>query len=173
MKREAISHPKMQTLALRLRKKNARVLARGILEGVWHLAGQHAPDGDLSRFTPAEIAEFIGWEDDAELLMRVLVETRWLDSDGQHLVIHHWREHADASVHKKLARAGRFFATGEAPTLSYLGGPKSIERAKAEAFYATAEVPWKFRGSSMESSQSPAPLEPEPRQSQKTPTAAA
>jgi hypothetical protein len=169
MKREAMTHPKMQTLVKRLSKTNGGAIARGVLEGLWHLAGQHAPDGDLSRFSPDEIAGFIGWDEDASELLAVLVETRWLDRIGDRVVVHDWSDHADGSVHKKLARAKRFFANGRKPILSHLGGPKSFERKAAEAFYTSTEpprsfhgTPAEFRGTEPEPRQSPAPPEPEP-----------
>jgi hypothetical protein len=121
VKREAITHPKMGTLAKRLARVNGRAIARGVLEGLWHLAGQHAPDGNLTRFSSAEIAEFIGWDENPEELVNVLVETRWLDRVADRLVVHDWSDHADGSVHKKLARAKLFFADGRAPTPSHLG----------------------------------------------------
>jgi hypothetical protein len=146
----------MHTLARQLAERHGRVLARGILEGIWHLAGQHAPDGDLSRFSPIEIAEFIGWEGDPDELVRLLVKTRWLDRNDEVLLVHDWSDHADGSVHKKLARARRTFATGEEPKLSYLGR-KSEERKAAEDFYASTERSREFRGSSVEPQPEPRP----------------
>jgi hypothetical protein len=161
LKREALTHPKLHTLARRLGGEHSLALARGILEGVWHLGGQHAPDGDLTRFSPEEIATFVGWTRPGRELMDMLIECRWLDSDGEHTVIHDWADHADGSVHKKLARGGKRFSNGERPILSYLGGPKSPDRKAAEARYKQEESTRIFRGSSMESSQSPARALPE------------
>jgi hypothetical protein len=159
MKREALSHPKLGSLAKRIGRTNGRVIARGALEGLWHLAGQHAPDGDLSRFTPEEIAEFIGWDENPDELLDILVETRWLDRVGERLVVHDWSDHADGSVHKKLARARRLFADGRPPILSHLGGPTSFERKAAAEFYASTESPRSFHGTPVEFRGT----EPEPR----------
>ena len=162
MKREALSHPKLGSLAKRIERINGGAIARGVLEGLWHLAGQHAPDGDLSRFSCEEIAEFIGWDENPDELLAMLVETRWLDRVGDRLVVHDWSDHADGSVHKKLARANEFFANGRPPVLSHLGGPKSFERKAAEEFYAFTEPPRSFHGTPVEFRGT----EPEPRQSQ-------
>jgi hypothetical protein len=89
---QAINAVKFKALARRLGLPMYRVV--GVLESLWLFAQVQARDGDLSRFTPLELAGWIEWDggDDAELI-DALVETRWLDRDEGWLAIHDWDDH--------------------------------------------------------------------------------
>ncbi len=57
------------------------------------LASQYAEDGDLSRFTPQEIADYCDFEGDADSLVEGLVIAKWLDKDADSLRVHDWHDH--------------------------------------------------------------------------------
>ena len=63
MKREALEHPKLRRLALRLERDGyaakgfGRITATGLLERLWGATANFAPDGRIGRFSPEEIAE--------------------------------------------------------------------------------------------------------------------
>lgn len=119
MKRGTPDHPKTLMLAHELALP--KYAAVGLLESLWHWTAQYAPGGDVGRYADHFIAQAVGWERDAGDLVAALVRCRWLDEHPEHrLVVHHWRDHADDSVHMKLARAGERFADGVAPKLSRL-----------------------------------------------------
>lgn len=105
----------------------------GLLDALWRFTRMNAPDGDLSRFTPEEIAVGIDWSDSPEQLLSALVNCRWLDAVEGRLLVHDWWEHAEDSVHRQLAKAGILFACGRVPKLHKL---EQKDRAKAEAHFA-------------------------------------
>jgi hypothetical protein len=83
----------------------------------------------------AELEAIVEWDGQAGDLVKVLVETHWLDRvEGPvRLYVHDWHHHADESVHRKLARERRFFANGEPPNTNYL---PQRERPEAVRFYS-------------------------------------
>jgi hypothetical protein len=92
MKLNTQTHPKFRGLAKALKLKQFEAV--GVLESLWMMACQFAgDDGDLSRFTPQEIADWMDWTRDAEGLIQALIEHRWLDSDGGSLSVHDWQDH--------------------------------------------------------------------------------
>ena len=92
MKLNTQTHPKFRGLAKALKLKQFEAV--GVLESLWMMACQFAgDDGDLSRFTPQEIADWMDWTKDAEGLIQALIEHRWLDSDDGSLSVHDWQDH--------------------------------------------------------------------------------
>jgi len=99
MKRGTPGHPK--TLALVTFLGIERYAAVGILESLWHFAAQYARRGDIGRHSNAAISQAIGWQGDADALVKALVDSKWLDPCPCHrLRIHDWPEHADQAVQK-------------------------------------------------------------------------
>jgi hypothetical protein len=91
MKHQSISLVKFKTLAMRL--KLPQWQAVGLLESLWLFAQHNARDGVLSRYTAEEFAAWIEWGSDPNELMEALIATRWIDRDGDELVIHDWNQH--------------------------------------------------------------------------------
>lgn len=56
---------------------------------LWCYAAQNQPDGDFSKYLPAEIAMLVGYLGDAEHMLQALQQAGFLDS----LCIHGWEEH--------------------------------------------------------------------------------
>lgn len=105
MKRGTIDHPKTRLLCTKL--DIPRYQAVGILESMWHFAAMYAHNGDIGRFSNEAIAEWIDFDDDAaDRLVDCLVDCGWLDRvDGpSRLMVHHWQEHCDDAVKKRLQR---------------------------------------------------------------------
>ncbi len=96
--------------------------ARGLLDTLWEFARNNAPRGDVGRYCNEEIAIGIDWQDDHDKLVAALVETHWLDPlDGaDRLYVHDWHDHAEDSVHRRLARSGDKFANGSLPSFARL-----------------------------------------------------
>lgn len=149
MKREAHTHPKVlefidwidEQVGDELRKIGAgtKALAKGMLDELWNLAHEHAPQGDVGKFTNKRIARTMAWFNDPDELVEILVECRLLDQSDEHrLIIHDWPEHCGDYVHNRLARNGLYFADGTAPKVSRL--PKE-ERQKIEksGHYSSAQ----------------------------------
>lgn len=92
MKQGTQIHPKFKSLAKAL--KIHQYEAVGILESIWMMACQFSgDDGDLSRFTPQEIADWMDWCGDSKELIDALVGCRWLDSIDGSLKVHDWMDH--------------------------------------------------------------------------------
>ena len=84
-------------------------IAVGLLECLWHLTQVSAPRGDIGRIPDSLIAEAVGWHDDPEQLIVILLETGWLDSHPDHrLIVHDWAEHAPKYLNRNIARKGGF-----------------------------------------------------------------
>ncbi len=108
MKRGTPRHPKTKALARRL--KVAIPHAVGILEMLWHFAGEFAPEGNVGRVSDADIAEAVCWTREPIQLIEALTIEHWLDKDEEYrLIVHDWPDHADDAVRKKLARQRRQF----------------------------------------------------------------
>jgi len=103
MKHGTIDHPKMGRLMSRL--KIPRNHAAGILEHLWHWAGRYAPQGDVGKYTDAQIEQEVAPEIKSGLV-NALIEAKWVDRAPlpYRLIVHGWKEHADQRVRKWLAR---------------------------------------------------------------------
>ncbi|MDP9113882.1 MAG: hypothetical protein M3O20_09380 [Acidobacteriota bacterium] len=133
MKREALDHTKMMKLSRLLGLE--RWGAVGIMESLWNLTARQSPAGNIGKLEDPDIAEGIGWKGEATQLVDALVEAKFLDHCDRHrLLVHDWHDHADDSVHMKLARARLFFANGKPPKLTKL--PKA-EKQDAVKYYAS------------------------------------
>jgi hypothetical protein len=123
MKIGTTTHPKFRRLQRELGLPSYAVV--GLLESLWMLAAQFAEDGDLSRFSNLEIADYAGWEGDEKQLVEALIACRWLDRNDQTLSIHDWEDHRpdylSDRVRKRAERSkntGISNLSGECPPLS-------------------------------------------------------
>lgn len=92
--------------------------AIGLLEAVWHLAARETPRGDIGRLSNEDIALGIGWTDEPQALVDMLVEGKWLDRSDEHrLIVHDIHEHADEALRKLVARRGGFLSETNCPNL--------------------------------------------------------
>ncbi len=60
MKLGTTTHPKFRRLQKQL--KLPQYAAAGLLEMLWAMAAQYADDGDISRFSAQEIADYCDWK---------------------------------------------------------------------------------------------------------------
>lgn len=124
------SHPKMTRFMHRLKLR--RWGAVGLIESLLHFTQQFAPNGDLTKYSPEELAEALGWAREPELLFEALVHCKWLDLKDGKTLVHDWSQHCDRYVHNKMARARHIFADGTRPNLNHMSRG---ERAAIEADY--------------------------------------
>ncbi len=118
-------------------------MAVGMMEMLWHFAGQYAPAGDVGRFEDGHIEEEAGWytwkKAASGAFIKAALDSNWLDIHDLHrILVHDWPEHCDDAIHMRLARAREFFADGTAPKLTRL--PKSEKETLSE-FYANTKAP--------------------------------
>lgn len=125
---------KVKFLSLMSKSGMPRWQVRGLLDSLWKFTADNCPAGDIGKFTDEEIALGIDWRDEPSALVQLLVDTRWIDAHDQfRLIVHHWSEHCEDTVHRAMARAKLYFADGSAPKLTRL---ERHEREEAERFYA-------------------------------------
>ena len=132
MKREAVSHTKMGRLMRHLKLR--RFQAVGLCEMLWHTAAREAPEGDIGKLTDEDIAIALDWNREPGDLIGGFTHAGLIDEHTVHrLIIHDWAEHAEDSVHSKIARSKRFFCDGKAPKIT---GLRKADAEAAATFYA-------------------------------------
>jgi len=94
-------HPKTKRLAKALRVSIPTAV--GYLHFLWWWALDYAQDGNLSGFTPEDIAEVILWEGDPQGAVDALVESGFIDRSPKKgsLSIHDWYEYAGRLIDKR------------------------------------------------------------------------
>jgi hypothetical protein len=104
-------HPKTKRLARTLQV--SLPAAVGYLQFLWWWALKYAPSGNLSRYTPEDIADAICWEGDAQQAVDALVSSGFIDDGGDGtLTIHDWYEYAGRLIeqreqHRKRSQRAR------------------------------------------------------------------
>lgn len=104
-------HPKTKRLARLLGLPEPHVV--GLVHYLWYFALDYAPEGDLSTFDAADIADALRWEGDPGALITALVDCGPGDSSGflQHrdgrLVIHDWHTYAGRLIEARRRNAER------------------------------------------------------------------
>ncbi|GHV28982.1 hypothetical protein FACS1894167_07370 [Synergistales bacterium] len=85
-------HRKLKRLARRL--DIDELLAYAHVIALWSSVTEQAPDGNLSKFFPEEIAEEAGWRGNPEEFVEAMIESGFLDksADGG-LSVHDWNEY--------------------------------------------------------------------------------
>lgn len=116
MKVGTTTHPKFRSLMRRLALPQYAVV--GLLESLWTLAGQFADDGDLTRFDAHAVADYAGYDGDAEALLTALVECRWLDRIDDRLLIHDWDDHCPDYVYDRRRKRVKRASMRECPGMS-------------------------------------------------------
>lgn len=105
-KHTTLEHPKNKRLARRLGTVPGVTL--GLLETVWGFACAYAIDGRLTGQDLDDALDggrwFTLW--DFEVIVDALIDTGWLDKEGEILVIHDWFDHCPEYVKKRARRSG-------------------------------------------------------------------
>jgi hypothetical protein len=89
---ELARHPKIRRFA-RVAGINIPT-AIGHMHLLWWWAMDYAQNGDITRYTPCDIADAIFWEGEPEALFNALIDSGFLDSLDGSTVIHDWHEYA-------------------------------------------------------------------------------
>jgi len=123
MKVNAVQHPK--TLALKSALQTTLPTVVGHLELLWHFTAQHAPRGDIGKWSNAAISGACYWDGDADAFVEALITSGYVEqSEEFRLVIHDWPEHCPQYVRAALSKKGITFATSEAQQDLSLDGDK-------------------------------------------------
>lgn len=101
--------------------------ALGVLEAFWQWVAKFRPSGDLTTTQPALMARSIRYVADPQHLWESLIRCRWIDREGEQLRVHDWADHAEDSVHMRLARALQPFADGKRPCMNRIPKTERVE----------------------------------------------
>ena len=83
----------------------------GLLETLWRVTNDNAPAGDIGKLTNEEIAAAMEWAGEADELVCVLIEHRWLDEDSEfRLVVHDWSHHVSNFIKGNFVQHKKQFA---------------------------------------------------------------
>lgn len=117
MKKGTSRHPKLLALAHTL--NISRRDAAGLLEFLWEFAAEYAPAGDIGKHSDIDIALSVDWKGNPGELVGSLVQCRWLDECKTHrLLVHDWKDHCPAYLHKRVKRKELVFAVQSCPDKS-------------------------------------------------------
>ncbi|MCL6443364.1 MAG: hypothetical protein K6T83_07900 [Alicyclobacillus sp.] len=100
-----LSHPKTKRLCRLL--GISLPAAIGYLHMLWWWAMEYTPDGLLSRYEPADIADAVSWDDAPERFLTALVESGFLDHTDDGYVLHDWYDYAGRLVEQRQRNAER------------------------------------------------------------------
>ncbi len=129
-------HPKVTRLRTEL--SISRPAAVGHLHLLWHWVLEYAPDGDLSRYSAAEIAEAAEWQASAaDEFVAALVACGWLDRDdsGQ-LRVHGWQEYAGELLRRRSSSSAGASSAGASSAGASSAGASSSRPAQEPAGYS-------------------------------------
>lgn len=128
MRYGTISHPKFRTLQRILGLPQYSVV--GLLESLWMLASQFTDEGDITRFSAQQIADYAGYDGDAESLIDQMVESKWLDRIDGRLLVHDFLDHAPSFIYERNKKRNQRKATqsGNCPpvVIDSPGTPRDI-----------------------------------------------
>lgn len=94
------AHPKLARLAATLGIDP--LMAIGHLVCLWTWALEYAEDGNLGKYTDAEIAQAAKWPDEPGALVDALVGAKFLDWDEDgHAAIHQWDQYGGMIIRRK------------------------------------------------------------------------
>lgn len=122
-------HPKLKRLCRILAMERPAVV--GYLHYLWWWAMDYAPDGDLSRYTPDDIADAIDWDKDASVLLGALRSCGFVDGDQ----LHDW-DYYGGKLHEQRSKDAERKKTARKRTSdgcpADVQGMSGVERKKEE-----------------------------------------
>lgn len=88
--------------------------AHSLMVDLWCWAQVNAPDGRIGGRNPVRMVETaVGWQGEAGAFVDAALEARFLDRDGDVLVLHNWEEHNGKALKRAEESAGRMRAYRE------------------------------------------------------------
>jgi hypothetical protein len=108
---EIEEHPKTKRLARSLGEllppmpvEVLRSVAIGYLHRLWWWAISYAPEGDITKYGAAGIADGVGWPGDPDSFLAALMDSGWVDRDGE---LHDWGDYAGKLIERRRKEAAR------------------------------------------------------------------
>jgi len=106
---ELRNHPKIMKLCQLLSGKNSSTQSDkahivGHLHFLWWWCLTYAIDGNVSMYTPLQIADAAGWEGDVNVFFQALLDANFLDKENDEVRIHDWFDFCGEIAYKRLQR---------------------------------------------------------------------
>lgn len=102
---ELAHHPKVARLSYMLDVHPARAV--GHLHMFWWWCLSYADDGDVTDFSPFELAHGAQWDGEPDVFVKALRECGWLDDVDGRTEVHDWWDYAGKLVERRRADAER------------------------------------------------------------------
>ena len=103
---ELLTHPKLIRLSNKLAIEMTH--AFGVVASLWAWAALYAVEGDLTKHERFEIAKGIGWSGSADELIDALIYARFLDKEGDRLLIHNWSKRGVRLIMQSRKRQSKY-----------------------------------------------------------------
>ncbi len=123
-------HPKLLRLVRQLGIPKAEAV--GHLHYLWWWALDFAQDGRLDGLEATELAAAAEWDGDPEQFLAAMIAVRFIDQDGETLVIHDWDEYVGKLIRQRAANAQRMKVTRAAHVQNTLGARAPLEKSTVE-----------------------------------------
>ena len=94
------NHPKLIQACAGLKIGRPQMI--GHLHLLWHWCLDYAIDGDLSKYTPQQIAKVCDWDHDPDTFVMVLTDANFLDRAQEAYKVHDWLDFCGDLVKKRL-----------------------------------------------------------------------
>lgn len=116
---EIRTHPKTEALADELEISIPSVVGHLHLFWLWCLS--HAEDGDITKYTPRQIARAAMWEGKADSFLQAMITCGLIDTNGDTRSVHDWKDYGGKLIERRradlLRKQGRIPpATKQVPT---------------------------------------------------------
>lgn len=95
-------HPKLHNLSRLLNTEPVHLV--GHLHFLWWWCIEYAMDGNITKYTPKQIAKAADWPGDSDAFLDALVEVGLVDRRADTLKIHDWLDFCGDMVLKRLER---------------------------------------------------------------------
>ncbi len=99
---ELRNHPKVFALAAMLNGDPAHIV--GHLHCLWWWCMDYAVDGNVTKYSPTQIAYAAGWKADPEAFHEALMQCGWIDRENGGRWIHDWLDFCGEIVKKRIER---------------------------------------------------------------------
>ena len=128
-------HPKFADLKAILKQPKGSTI--GWLETMWHFTGRFTPQGNIGKYTDAQIEAWLEWNGIPGELMAAFIKAKWIDVDPVHrLLVHDWPQHADKATKNALNRSHQTFCTPgvrtEIPKVAEIDHPSRLPEPEPE-----------------------------------------
>lgn len=108
---DLLTDPKLIRLSKKLSIEMTH--AFGVCASLWAWAALFAVDGDLTKHEAFEIAHGISWSGSPDALIEAMIYAKFLDKDGDRLLIHNWAKRGVRLIVQSRKRQAKYDNKGD------------------------------------------------------------